>query len=209
MIKEILILDHSGDLIIEKSEKTKDLYLTGIYSTVGVYNKNKRRYTKNVMDSEVNKLSELAQNNRLVGELDHPKELTVSLTNASHKIEELKWDGNNVIGRSKILETRKGQDTRALIEAGVQLGVSSRATGNLKKNKNGTFEVMTLNMKTYDLVSNPSNYESFMQSIYEKTFGLNDFSVISDEEQEKTKIILEKIKNENSFKLMKLFYNKF
>lgn len=209
MIKEILVLDHSENLIVEKSDKTKDLYLTGVYSTVDVYNKNKRRYSKNVMVPEIEKLSELAKQNRLVGELDHPKELTVSLTNASHKIEELSWDGNNVIGRSKVLDTRKGRDTKALIEAGVELGTSSRATGNLKKNKDDTFEVMTLNMRTYDLVSNPSNYSSFMKSIFEKIYGQEEQLMIDNLEEEQQKLLLEEIKRNNAFKLLKTFYESF
>jgi len=209
MIKEILVLDHSENLIIERSDKTKDLYLTGVYSTAGIYNKNHRRYTREVLSPEIDKLSELAKQNRLVGELDHPKDLTVSLTNASHKIEELSWDGNNVIGRSKVLETRKGRDTRALIEAGVELGTSSRATGNLKKNKDDTFEVTTLNLRTYDLVSNPSNYASFMKSIYEQTYGLEDQFTIEEVEEERKRLILEELRNNNAFKLMKIFYESF
>ena len=127
-----------------------------------------------------------------------------SLVDQCIVIEELEWDGNNVIGRSKILDTRKGIDTRALIEAGVELGTSSRATGNLKKNKDNTFEVMTLNMRTYDLVSNPSNYDSFMKSIYEKVYG-NDF-LDGELNEEQEKLLQEELRRNNAFKLMTIFY---
>ena len=75
-------------------------------------------------------------NGRAVGELNHPEGPTINLDKVSHKITELNWDGNDVMGKASILNTPMGNIVSGLLEGGVKLGVSSRGMGSLVQ-KNG------------------------------------------------------------------------
>ena len=68
-----------------------------------------------------------------MGELNHPEGPTVNLDKVSHKIESLDWKGNDVVGKARILETPMGQIVQGLLEGGVNLGVSTRGMGSLKR----------------------------------------------------------------------------
>ena len=57
----------------------------------------------------------------------------INLDRVSHKIERLNEDGNNFVGRAKILDTPNGKIAKSLLDEGVRLGVSSRGMGSLKK----------------------------------------------------------------------------
>ena len=74
----------------------------------------------------------------------------------SHLITELRMDGNNVIGKAKILGTPMGKIAENFIKEGVRLGVSSRGLGSLKE-KNGVNEVQDdFHLATVDIVADPS-----------------------------------------------------
>jgi hypothetical protein len=80
----------------------------------------------------------------------------------------LRQEGNDWIGKAKILETPMGNIARNLIEGGAQLGVSSRGMGSLK-NVNGInivqddFYLAT----AADIVADPSAPGAFVQGIME------------------------------------------
>ena len=76
-----------------------------------------------------------------MGELNHPQGPTVNLDRVSHIIKELKADGNNILGKAKIMDTPMGKIAKNLIDEGAKLGVSSRGMGSLKQNKQGINEV--------------------------------------------------------------------
>ena len=97
-------------------------------------NRNGRIYPKPVMEKALGKYnSEQVSKGRAVGELNHPEGPTVNLDKVSHKIESLKWKGNDVVGKATILETPMGQIVQGLLEGGVNLGVSTRGMGSLKR----------------------------------------------------------------------------
>ena len=58
---------------------------------------------------------------------------TVNLDRVSHMIEELVPEGNNIIGKAKILDTPNGKIVKELLNSGAKLGVSSRGMGTLEK----------------------------------------------------------------------------
>lgn len=95
--------------------------------------------------------------------------LNVDPAEACHLITELKWDGSNVLGKARILEgTPKGGVLKGLVEGGVCMGVSSRAAGSVKKNKQGINEVQNdLRLSTVDAVSDPSAPDAFVQGLME------------------------------------------
>src|SRR5210317_2526722 len=110
--------------IVEKKEDgTKNYMIEGIFAQADQKNRNGRVYPKPIMEGAVKKyVTEQVSKGRAVGELNHPSGPTVNLDKVSHKITELKWEGNNVIGKARILDTPMGNIVKGLLEGGVQLG---------------------------------------------------------------------------------------
>jgi len=153
----------------EEKEGKKYLYLEGIMMQSGVQNKNGRIYPAAVMEKEVNRyINETVKSRRAYGELGHPEGPQINLDRVSHMIESLKMDGNNVIGRAKVLDTPMGNIVKGLIEGGANLGVSSRGLGSLKP-VNGIMEVQDdfKLVTAADCVADPSAPDAFVKGIME------------------------------------------
>jgi hypothetical protein len=168
----------------------------GIFGRANEFNNNNRKYPKSVLEREVVKLQPLINENRLLGELDHPEKMSVSLMNASHLVTKLAWQGDVLIGEAKILNTPSGKVAQQLIKDGVKIGVSSRGLGTLKECKEfpGKFEVNEdYRAVTFDLVADPSTKGAFPGLV-----------------NESTQILLEKTKKEVAAQslLLKLFEDK-
>jgi len=151
-------------------EKSKDLYLEGVFLQSELANRNNRIYPKAVMEKEVTRyMKEYVDANRAFGELGHPEGPTINLDRVSHIITSLKEDGNNYIGRAKILNTPMGNIVRGLVEGGAQLGVSSRGMGTLKERDGGINEVQSdfYLATAADIVADPSAPDAFVQGIME------------------------------------------
>ena len=58
---------------------------------------------------------------------------TVNLDRVSHKITQLRQEGNNFIGKAQLFDTPMGKIAKSLIDEGVTLGVSSRGVGSLSQ----------------------------------------------------------------------------
>jgi hypothetical protein len=149
--------------------KNKDLYIEGVFLQSELANRNNRIYPKNVMEKEVARyMKEYVDSKRAFGELGHPEGPTINLDRVSHIITSLKEDGNNYIGRAKILNTPMGNIVKGLIEGGAQLGVSSRGMGTLKE-RDGINEVQEdfYLATAADIVADPSAPDAFVQGIME------------------------------------------
>jgi len=86
----------------------KNWYLDGIFMQAEKQNGNGRIYPRDVLSEAVEKMAEkMSKGYNVLGELEHPETLTINLNNVSHVISSLSWDGNNVMGRAKILDTPK------------------------------------------------------------------------------------------------------
>jgi len=121
--------------LVEEDPKTgkKHAYIEGVMLQTEVKNKNGRVYPKEVMQKEVKRYTkEYIDNNRAYGELGHPEGPTINLERTSHLITNLREDGNNFIGKAKILSTPMGNIVKNLLDDGARLGVSSRGMGSLK-----------------------------------------------------------------------------
>lgn len=150
--------------------KSKDLYIEGVFLQSELANRNNRIYPKAVMEKEVARyMKEYVDANRAFGELGHPEGPTINLDRVSHIITSLKEDGNNYIGRAKILNTPMGNIVKGLIEGGAQLGVSSRGMGTLKERDGGINEVQNdfYLATAADIVADPSAPDAFVQGIME------------------------------------------
>ena len=166
LIKEVV---ETVQYITEEKDGKKSLFIEGPFLVSERKNKNGRLYEYDTMKKEVARYSEEYVNkNRAFGELGHPDTPSINLDRVSHMIVGLKEDGNQWIGKAKILDTPMGNIARSLIEGGGQLGVSSRGMGSLK-NVNGVnivqddFYLAT----AADIVADPSAPGAFVQGIME------------------------------------------
>lgn len=159
------------ELLIERNESGKQLYIEGIFAQAEVKNGNKRVYPKSVMEVAVQDyIDTYVSNRRALGELNHPDRPFVDPAEAAILIESLKWDGNNVIGKAKVLNTPKGQVIAGLLEGGFNLGVSTRGLGSLMES-NGTKIVQSDYMMTaIDAVDGPSGPNCFVKPIVESNW---------------------------------------
>ena len=157
--------------ISELNEETgkKSHFIEGVFLQSNLKNRNGRMYPKEVMQKEVARYTkESIEKKRAHGELGHPDGPTVNLDRVSHMIVGLKEDGDNYIGRAKILDTPMGRIVKELIGEGASLGVSSRGLGSLKE-RNGVNEVQEDFMlaTAADIVADPSAPDAYVQGIME------------------------------------------
>ena len=122
------------EVLTEDKDGKKNTFIKGVFLQTEITNRNGRMYKYETMAREVNKYNEeFVRRGRALGELGHPEGPTINLDRVSHKIVELMPEGKNFIGKAKLLETPMGKIAKNLLEEGVQLGVSSRGLGSLKK----------------------------------------------------------------------------
>ena len=166
-----LITEQNNDIevLTEDKDGKQATYIKGIFLQTEITNRNGRMYRFDTLNREVSKYNEeFIQRGRALGELGHPEGPTVNLDRVSHKIVELYPEGKNFIGKAKLLETPMGKIAKNLLEEGVQLGVSSRGLGSLKKE--GTTSVVAddfILSTAADIVADPSAPDAFVEGIYE------------------------------------------
>ena len=152
----------------KKEDGTKSVYIEGIFMQAEKPNRNGRMYGRGIMEREVQKYQELINEKRSLGELGHPPNPSINLNQVSHMITGLKFEGNDIHGRAKILDTPMGKIAKNFIEEGVRLGVSSRGLGSVRLNKEGINEVQDdFHLATVDIVADPSAPDAFVQGIME------------------------------------------
>jgi len=162
-------VDQQLEYITEAREDgKKTMYIEGIFMQSEMKNRNGRIYPKKVMEAAVDKyVKEQVKTGRAVGELNHPQGPTINLDKVSHLITELKWDGNDILGKAKILDTPMGKIAQGLMEGGVQLGVSSRGMGSLIQREGKNFVGEDFQLATVDIVQDPSAHNAFVNGIME------------------------------------------
>jgi len=155
----------------KKEDGGKSYFIEGPFLQTEVANKNGRIYRKETMDREVKRyVKEYVDTKRAFGELGHPDGPGINLDRVSHMIVGLREEGNNYIGRAKIMtETPMGRIVKNLIDEGAQLGVSSRGMGSLKQTKEGVNEVQDdfYLATAADIVADPSAPDAFVRGIME------------------------------------------
>ena len=154
--------------IEEAKNGKKNTFLEGVFMQAENKNKNGRIYTRQVLEGAVDRfVNEQVITGRAVGELNHPDGPSINLDKVSHRITELKWDGNNVMGKALILDTPMGQIVKGLVEGGVQLGVSSRGMGSLAMRDGVNYVGEDFLLNTIDIVQDPSAPNAFVNGIME------------------------------------------
>lgn len=168
-----IIKEHTEEvkLIIEAKEdgKSKDYFIEGVFLQAELKNRNGRMYPKNILEKEVHRYNkEYIEKNRAFGELGHPDSPTINLPLVSHMIKSLKLEGNNFVGRAKILDTPNGKIVKSLIDEGVQLGVSSRGMGSLVERGGMNMVQDDFMLATAaDIVADPSAPDAFVEGVME------------------------------------------
>lgn len=162
----VMILEKSNFILERKTENKDGSYiLEGVFAEFDIENENGRIYEAVEYLPHLKYLNVKINENRLLGELDHPEKFDITLNNVSHLIESIEYDAPNkrVIGKIKILSTHAGQQARALIDDGVKLSISSRAAGVVNENKKVTIKKIF----TYDLVAEPGFASARLHKINE------------------------------------------
>ncbi len=182
-----LIVDHIGSIQytpeqINESITKNDgkLIVSGIMQRGSTdsdknFNQNGRSYPLNILKREADKYKQsFIAERRALGELDHPESQVVNLSNVSHNIVDLWFDGTDLMGKIEILSTPSGNIARELLKAGIRLGISSRGMGSVRELGEGKVEVAgDFEIVCWDLVSNPSTQGAFMTNLHENKGNKN------------------------------------
>jgi len=140
------------------------VFLTGIMQKCDQENGNGRVYSRNILEREIENYQRIVEDRRALGELDHPDDSVVNLKNASHMVTKIWWDGNNVMGKVKVLDTPSGNILKNLVRGGVKLGISSRGLGSTRKEGGKTIVEDDFQLICFDFVQEPSTPGAFMMS---------------------------------------------
>ena len=194
-------------IITEGKGSNKTLHIEGVFLQGGIKNRNGRMYPVETLSREVNRYCETFVNKgRALGELGHPDGPTVNLDRVSHKIVSLKQEGNNFVGKAKLLETPMGKIAKSLLGEGVMLGVSSRGVGSLKEDRNGCkvvgedFQLAT----AADIVADPSAPDAFVNGIMEGREWVWEGGILREQLAEKTKKSINTLVSSNALEEHKL-----
>ena len=162
LITEWVNFEYNPELIKEQRESGKPLIMKGILQKAETLNQNGRVYPKAILEREIRNYQKFIQENRALGELDHPDSSVVELKNASHNIKEAYMEGNIVYGTVEILNTPSGKILQSLVESGVTLGISSRGVGSTRSEGHMQIVQDDFQLICWDFVSEPSTPGAFM-----------------------------------------------
>ena len=161
------------DLLTEEEKiyvNNGGMMLSGKLQEADIQNGNGRIYPRKILEREVKTYQKLVQEKRALGELDHPEDSVINPKNASHMITEMWWDGPNVMGKVKILNTPSGKILQELVNDGVKLGISSRGLGSVSEAQGRTIVEDDFQLICFDFVSEPSTPNAFMGLSEGKTY---------------------------------------
>ena len=182
--------------IYEETNGKKELFIEGIFMQAETKNRNGRIYPKEILKREVDKYIQNHVNPRTaLGELNHPTSPSVNPERSCHLITNLRLEGNNYIGKAKVLSTPMGTIVRNLIDDNVQLGVSSRGLGSLKEGTDqyrGSRVVQKdYNFITVDVVSDPSAHDAWVNGIFESVHYIIENGMVRECDKPNAKRIVD------------------
>ena len=156
-------------VITEGKNGKRNTFIEGVFLQAEICNRNGRMYPMRTMEREVQKYNEnFVKSGRALGELGHPDGPTINLDRASHLITSLKREGNNFVGKARLLETPMGKIAKQLLDEGVKLGVSSRGLGSIKEENGVKIVGEDFMLATAaDIVADPSAPDAFVNGIME------------------------------------------
>ncbi len=168
LLREYYALCDGGvcqDLLTEDEKRyvaDGGMILSGIMQMTETQNGNGRVYPHKVMVREVKNYQKLIKESRALGELDHPDDSVINLKNVSHSVTAMWMEGQNVMGKIKVLDTPSGKILQELVNGGVTVGVSSRGMGSVSEQQGKTIVEDDFQLICFDMVSEPSTPGAFM-----------------------------------------------
>jgi len=162
LLTEWTPINYDKNILLEERDRSGKMMLKGIIQRANTLNQNGRIYPQSILEREVINYQKLIQENRALGECDHPESSVVELKNASHIVREAKMQGDDVYGTIEILNTPSGKIIQSLIESGVTLGISSRGVGSTKRQGDTQIVQDDFQLICFDMVSEPSTPGAFM-----------------------------------------------
>lgn len=155
--------------LVEQAEgKEPSFFITGIFMQGNLKNQNGRVYPTDTLAREMQRYQrDYIDRNRAFGELGHPDNPTVNLERASHMITAMKQEGNNFIGKAKIVDTPMGRIVKSLMKEGGVFGVSTRGLGSVAETEHGMQVQEDFYLATVDIVADPSAPDAFVRGIME------------------------------------------
>jgi len=198
-----LITEMYDEFEVLTEGKGKDMKIKGVFMQAETKNRNGRVYPLNVLQKEVARYNkELVETKRAFGELGHPDGPTVNLDRVSHMIEELVPEGNNIIGKAKILDTPNGKIVKELLNAGAKLGVSSRGMGTLENKGQTNYVKDDFYLATAgDIVADPSAPKAFVEGIMEGKEWIWDNGILKEAEVAKIHRVASANKQAEAFEM--------
>ncbi len=187
LLREFYELCEGGvcqDLLTEAEKRfvaEGGMMLTGRCQHANLPNGNERVYPLEVLQREVKKYKSIVEDNRALGELDHPDSSIINLANVSHMVVNIWMDGPEVMAKCKVLDTPSGQILRSLVDAGVKIGISSRGMGSVREQMGKTIVEDDFQLICFDIVSEPSTPNAFM--------ALSEGKLMNEQVEKTNKII--------------------
>lgn len=179
-------IEQDLNVITEDKDGGKLVAIEGVFAQAEQKNRNGRIYPKRIMEKAVNSyIKDQVKTGRSVGELNHPDGPTINLDKVSHRITDLRFEGNDVIGKASILNTPMGNIVKGLLEGGVKLGVSTRGMGSLEQRESAMYVKEDFILSTIDIVQDPSAPSAFVNGIMEGVEWIWDSGVIKPQAIEK------------------------
>ena len=193
-MKLICEVNEELETLIEANGDSKTHFIKGVFLQAEQKNRNGRIYPMETMKKEVNRYNrQYVQTNRAFGELGHPDGPTINLERVSHMIKELYEDGNNFIGKAKVMDTPYGNIVKNLIDEGAKLGVSSRGMGSLKTVSGSQVVQDDFHLATAaDIVADPSAPQAFVEGIMEGKEWIWENGILKESEVADIKDEIEK-----------------
>jgi len=192
-----LITEHleSVEYITEaKDNGEKNVFIEGVFMQAEKQNRNNRIYPKTVLEAACSKyIKEQVKTGRAVGELNHPEGPQINLDKVSHRITELKWNGDDVVGRALILDTPMGKIVKGLVEGGCKLGVSSRGMGTVEQKEGKTYVKDDFVLATVDIVQDPSAPSAFVEGIMEGVEWIWENGILKPQQIEEYETEIKKV----------------
>ena len=206
---------NEAQYIVEADDNGKKSHkIKGIFMQANIKNRNGRVYPMDIMENEVKRYNkEFISKNRAYGELGHPEGPTINLERVSHMITSLEKNGDNFVGKAKIMNTPMGNIVKGLLNDGAKLGVSSRGMGSVTQKNNAQYVQNDFMLATAaDIVADPSAPDAFVDGIMEGVEWINESGVFKAVEIESWKDQIRQTKQryleEKKLEIMKNFLSK-
>ena len=153
---------------VDESSGEKKVVVRGEFGRADKPTANKRLYPHGLWESQIKRLSGHLDSRKMLGELDHPADGRTSLKRVSHVITGLALEGDLVVGEAEIIDTALGKDLKAMLKAGIPIGISSRGYGSVKAHNDGTQVVQEdYKLVTFDFVAEPADSTAYPNVFFE------------------------------------------